>query len=395
MHKVVPLLHRHLQVHAPDRITEEVAVQLEREYHTNASHNLFLTLELLRLLKLLGEHGIPAVPFKGPVLAAAVYGETSLRMAGDLDILLERQNVLRARDLLLSLGYWHTYSEAREVKQLRNGHQYSFLRDDGRVRVEVQWGVTRSDLSSSLDEHGLWTRLQSVSLGGTPVPSLAPEDLLLLLCVHGTKHCWLRLSWICDVAELLRVYPALDWQWVLERTARHGASRMLCLGLLLAHDLLDAPLPEALAERVRRDRRAGSLAAQVRWLLFQVSPEQMGRSFPRRYELAFNLQSRERLRDKLRCFSALAVHLSSPHPDDETPLPLPRGIELLRHGAWPIRRFLTNRRKRRRSAAGPGAPEQLRQSGGSDGGEPRPLPASRAGGGLNAEAGAEFLSPSQ
>src|SRR3712207_8653927 len=40
---------------------------------------------------------------------------------------------------------------------------------------------------------------------------------LLILCVHGTKHIWGRLSWICDVAELLRTQPDMDWEYVLDR----------------------------------------------------------------------------------------------------------------------------------------------------------------------------------
>ena len=33
---------------------------------------------------------------------------------------------------------------------------------------------------------------------------LAPNDLLLILCVHASWHLWGRLLWICDVAELIR-----------------------------------------------------------------------------------------------------------------------------------------------------------------------------------------------
>jgi len=34
---------------------------------------------LLKLLDLFENHGIPAVPFKGPVLASSIYGDLSLR----------------------------------------------------------------------------------------------------------------------------------------------------------------------------------------------------------------------------------------------------------------------------------------------------------------------------
>ena len=52
----------------------------------------------------------------------------------------------------------------------------------------------------------LWERVGRVPLGGNSVPSFAPEDMLLILCVYGSKHTWGRLKWVCDIAELIRVH---------------------------------------------------------------------------------------------------------------------------------------------------------------------------------------------
>ncbi|CAN5564541.1 hypothetical protein BH24GEM3_BH24GEM3_09160 [soil metagenome] len=340
LHRILPLLYWHLHTHFIDEIPEGVLARLKEDFYANAAQNLFLTSELLRLLGLLREHGISAVPFKGLALAAAVYGDTSLRPAGDLDLMLHKHDVLRARDVLLSAGYQRQFpfSAAREAAQLRASHQYGFVREDGRVLVELQWGVTVDFLPSPLDVQGLWTRLRSVSLGGTSVPTLAPEDLLLLLCVHGTKHCWSRLAWICDVAELLRMYPELEWKWVVDQARARGGRRMLFLGLLLAHDLLDAPLPAQLTESVQRDRQARVLAREVRGLLFPGAHELIGGLHPAaEYRIPFNLRSRERLRDKARCFIGLTLHLSAPRAGDKARPPLPRSLTFLRYCLWPIR----------------------------------------------------------
>ena len=48
--------------------------------------NLYLTQEMLKLLSAFRKKGIPAIPYKGPVLAQAVYGNVGLRQFGDLDI---------------------------------------------------------------------------------------------------------------------------------------------------------------------------------------------------------------------------------------------------------------------------------------------------------------------
>ena len=92
---------------------------------------------------------------------------------------------------------------------------------------------------------------------------------MLVLCIHGGKHAWERLAWICDVAELVRRTPDLDWTAVSTEAERLRAGRILRLGLRLADELLDAPLPPHVADLVRSDRTLGTLAAYVRRWLFQ------------------------------------------------------------------------------------------------------------------------------
>ena len=84
-----------------------------------------------------------------------------------------------------------------------------------------------------------------------------------MLCYHGLKNRWDRLKYFADVAELLRTYPDLDWDTVYERARLMHSKRVLRLGLSLAHQLLDAPLPEAVALDARRDARVEALSTAI------------------------------------------------------------------------------------------------------------------------------------
>ena len=46
-----------------------------------------------------------------------------------------------------------------------------------------------------------------------------------------------------DVAEMVRIYPCLDWGRVLTEANRLGNKRMLLLSLNLTQELLGASLP--------------------------------------------------------------------------------------------------------------------------------------------------------
>src|SRR5438067_2363962 len=57
-----------------------------------AARNLYATGELHRLLDVLADAGIAAMPWKGPALAAQLYGNLALRPFLDLDVLVRRRD---------------------------------------------------------------------------------------------------------------------------------------------------------------------------------------------------------------------------------------------------------------------------------------------------------------
>ena len=56
-------------------------------------------------MKLLESNGINAIPYKGPVLANLAYGNLSFREFGDIDILINKSDALKAKEIMISNGY--------------------------------------------------------------------------------------------------------------------------------------------------------------------------------------------------------------------------------------------------------------------------------------------------
>jgi hypothetical protein len=268
--EVEPLLYRSLRAVPLADAPAAVLERLQRAAYATAAHNLFLTTELLRLLRLFRARGLLAVPFKGPVLGASAYGSPALRTFVDLDVLVAGRDVPPARRILEQAGYrprltltgfqWHAY--------LQSECSLDYVDRAGRATVELHWGLMPHYFGLPLRLDDLRGRLQTVPLGGAAVPSLGAEDLLLFLCLHGTKHRWASLKWVCDVAELLAAVGPLDWEGVTRRATALGGRRMLHLGLFLAASLLQAPLPPAVAQALRRDTTVAELAAEVGAALF-------------------------------------------------------------------------------------------------------------------------------
>ncbi len=328
----MPLVYRSLQATCPEVLPPAILNQLRDSFRTNLVRNEMLARELVTLLNLLRTHGISAIPFKGPTLAASAYGHLSFRQFGDLDLFVSKCDLSRASEVLVSHGY-------RATDQLHHGEggdplqakYHSFVGQDGLVRVDVQWMIADSQFSFHLDHEDWRASLVPISMTGMSIFIFSPEVVLLILCVHGSKHLWTKLQWLCDVAELLRAYPKLDWERVNDYASRLGCQRMVALGVLFAHDVLGTTLSPEVLERLKQDTVAQSLVGQLRSQLFMEGDTTAGAIEPS----FFYLQMRERWRDQVRYVFRLCV-ARDPIITGRASRSLPLSLTFLYYLLWPI-----------------------------------------------------------
>jgi len=264
MHGMLPLLYTHI-AEVPERFKTYPHIwDLQDFYRRNAGRTLKLTGTLLGILRMFAAENIVGVPYKGPPLAARIYGNVARRQAGDLDILLRKSDVPRARDLLLSNGFTLRYPDTPGTRAFRFASRYSeeLIAPDS-VHIELHWAFANRDVPFTLTLEDMLPRLETVSVGGPSVPCFAAEDLLLVLCVHGAKHRWDRLEWIAGVGEMLRSMD-IDWDAAFSRAEEFRTRRTMLLGLSLAHELLEAPLPPDVLRQVKAERWIATLTNDVR-----------------------------------------------------------------------------------------------------------------------------------
>jgi hypothetical protein len=335
-HGTIPLLFWNLNRISPEAIPQTILGQLKNAFNAIAGLNLSLTRELIKILNLFGDAGIRALPYKGPVLAAAAYGNLSLRHFSDLDILLAREDILKAKEVLTRQGYRPKLelSANQEIAYLRSHHDYRLVRGQDGVVVEIQWGVTEEMFSFPFDFEAVWERREAAALD---ITSLSPEDLLLILCVHGTKHRWEQLKWICDVAELVSAYrQRIDWYRLSRQAQDLGGERMLLLGLFLAYKLLSAGIPEHQLRRIDEERELTCLAARIKEKFFGQISDRL-----RDEPAFFYWKVRERLRDKLavllKYFPEYFLRTIVPNSRDHSILRLPAYLSMTYYFLRPIR----------------------------------------------------------
>jgi hypothetical protein len=313
-HHVTPVLYHHLHDLNPDAVPAEVLDELRSRSRGIAARNLKLTLELLSLLQGLEAAGAPGVIWKGPALAYTLYPSPELRTFSDLDIILRPEDRHRARTVLNERGYRSSPDALLDEDELfgKGSQDATLWNPETRISVDLHWGVVPRYRAPVADFGLLWSQSTSCTILGSELRVLEPGIHFLGLCAHGAKHGpfpWPALKWITDVEAYLRRYPPEWWGPVLERARKEGCLRMVLLGLALAEDILDAPLPRDVSAALDRQSRVRALVPGIRRRI--LNPQ--GAGLPLGERVAFDLAVRERWRDRM---AYRAIRLFTPSPRD-------------------------------------------------------------------------------
>jgi hypothetical protein len=301
-HGVVSLCHRALSRISPHSLPPDMHTRLQRAAMNMAMRNLEMTTELIRVSSLLERDGVQVITYKGPTLSALAYGGVGVRHFTDLDVIVPESQLVQAKTALTGIGYTpFSDPEHRAVQQEdhdRSYQGYDLISPNQRIAVDLQMRFGLRFSSFSLPFETLWAGRGQVQFGDRTVNIPSMEDYLLALCAHGTQHRWGRLKWVCDLAELGRD-ARISWEVVFQRAEAMRITRMVIIGVLLAHEALDMPLPQSIRDRILADRRASRLAlAAFRWMFTEVHGTWM---LIRRaqFDYAFDLAVRPRLRDQV------------------------------------------------------------------------------------------------
>jgi hypothetical protein len=329
-HGVRPLVYQSLHSTCWEALPEAARQELSHFYSANSAKNRFFAGELLHILQLFEAEHILAVPFKGPVLAAVLYGDLGLREFTDLDILIREPDIPKAREILSNQGYRSNLASAAITPDVNNDELYSA---STRISVELHWQFSPRRFVSSLVAEDVWNGIKPIVIFGREVWSFSSQDMFLFLAVHGGKHSWSSLKWLCDLAEFVRSNPELDWSGLFKRAEALGAARTCRLGIYLAAELLQADVPSSVACAAREDAQVRPLAQDVRLRI------QEPRSVDPIEGQIFNLRLKERFHDKVRYVFLQCTRYSG---EEERFLSLPSTLSFMYifvRPIWLLRRY--------------------------------------------------------
>jgi len=359
-HQLTPFVYCRLQSLRENAVPPGLLEYLRERSYEITANNYRLADRLVSLTSRLRSEGIPTLAYKGPAVAMSVYGGLTRRQYQDLDMVVHKEHLAKTATLLTSWGFRPTPTPAlpqlapylcdpNKPSHLARGQEIPFCAPDKTYYVDIHWQL--GDLfwrSFSPAVERLWERADTLNLPQGNATSLCREDLFLALCAHGTRHRWVHLKWLVDVAELLRGSETMDWARVEKMVGiRPRTTDCVRVAVTLVHELLGADLPAQVERIFLATRRSLMLARAI-----QKEIVRDGQSSGDEHATLLALQSSAKERARYRIartvrypealFRQAIVEISD---KDRNFVRLPPGFQFLYHVVRPARLVATHGRR--------------------------------------------------
>ena len=299
-------------------LNPEILTELKAHYMSISQRNMLMSAELIHIMNLFKENQIQALAFKGPTLASTAYKDITLRQFADLDILIKPKDLLIASQLLVENGFTPrvTLEYLTNKDFLDCNHDISFYKN---ITVELHWRLFEKQLLVQFDPKLIWTEKETVTIQNQDIQIPGITNLLIYLCIHGSKHAWERLEWIVDIDRLIRTNPNLNFQMLFERSMLLDAEHLVLLGIDLSHKLFDTPLPESILKEIENNQKVHEL----RKIIFSYLKENIlgdigGKAYYRKLTY-FRMQIQKNLWRKVKYFYRNTIQINSSDIEESTP----------------------------------------------------------------------------
>ena len=220
--------------------------------------NIRLYVDLEHALRALDSAGIPAIVLKGAALAATVYPDISHRSMADVDILVHPADRDQAHAVLERSGYLFLREPRRPFSPFDTAFtgEMAFVRTAGAV-IELHWELTSCEWLrklSRIDMTELWRCAQPLDLAGLRTLQLAPQDMLLHVCLHLAAHGYAHAPACTDIRQLIEWHQPFPWEDFLARARRFRLAVACYFALDMARSATCAGVPDDILERLRPPR---------------------------------------------------------------------------------------------------------------------------------------------
>lgn len=260
---LIQLLYFNLMKIDQNDIPPWVIDNLEESFVKNSKINIFLWNILLEYLQIFKEHEIGVIAFRGPVLSITAYDSITLRQFSDLDLLVVPEQVGVSKEVLIEHGFVPelNLSHRQEKKFIESRQEYTFRGEKG-VVIDLHWKLNLLHYNHLENDLFAKENLQEYVILDEKITSIAPEEMLLQLCIHNSSHRWPLLSQICDISEFIKKQN-LNWNMIRKEALNRGINRIVNINLYLCELLYELELPVDISDQIQDDNKVEKITTLI------------------------------------------------------------------------------------------------------------------------------------
>ena len=333
-HGMLGHLHRLVSAESDPALAAFARERLAELYRLSAERALRQTGQLLRLIDRLHVLGIEAMPVKGPAWAERLYGDVTLRSWVDLDLVVRYEQVPAARAALLEAGMRDDspFNERLVHRRTRTEGEIHFHSAENDLRVDVHWQIGVGRSADALSAQWLLSRAESRTLLGRDVLAPSASDMLLMTCLHGTRHRWDSVEGLLALVRQVCGLAEADWPGVMAAAREAGCNRRVTVGVAYACRVFALRAPQQVAAALAGD-------AIARSLLRSLTPATLctggaATLSPQVTDMLWNASTED---DTWASMEHAASRALRPGPEDWQTVRLPAGSEWLYYALRPFR----------------------------------------------------------
>lgn len=247
---------------APDSVSGEVRSCLAAAARAHAGRALFMSAELVSILRALRTANIEAVALKGPAFAALSGDGLTSRELTDLDILIRAADIKRSVSSLSSLGYECPLPPQAVTSAWlpRATSELPLVARHGAVLLELHWSLVPSWFPAPVTAEDVLATAGEREFAGFRISWPPADQLFLIHAADGMKSGGSGIRWLADLLAILRA-GGIDWQRTRAIAERNRGLNNVRVALAVA----DA-LSSGLAASVERPDLALDLPSSARIL---------------------------------------------------------------------------------------------------------------------------------
>ncbi|MDT7041590.1 nucleotidyltransferase family protein [Candidatus Nitronereus thalassa] len=234
-------------------IPEEVLATGKSLLYWNQARNMKRFGSLKEVLTLFAAEGIFSVALKGTALANVVYPHVGLRPMADVDLLVREEDLTKAEQILISLGFEANEREhSKEWYQQHHHHIVPYVSRDKSIVVELHRHLVSERFPTQIPIQDLWERARYVEIAGVPCQMLSPEDLLIHLSLHVAVDSYIgKIKVLYDLEESVKHFGSdIDWKRLDAIAMDYRISKYLYYALWLAKEVVCADVPDVALKKL-------------------------------------------------------------------------------------------------------------------------------------------------